>query len=112
MYVHLVFMGVRTQELQVSTYELSNQTPAAGGFMALVVLTLHDEEDGTFSLNATAEPFIPGPEDDTIPTPAQTASLIAVSAIAQAIGQDLSAGGNDEEAPAERPSLEIVGNTD
>lgn len=53
--------------------------------MALVVITLCDDAENGIDISAKAEPFIPGPESDNPATPAQTAALIAIASIAQAM---------------------------
>lgn len=53
--------------------------------MALVVIAICDEEDGGIDISAKAEPFVPGPDSDIAPTPAQTAALIAIAAIGEAL---------------------------
>ena len=53
--------------------------------MALVVITICDDPEQGIDISAKAEPFIPGPDSDEVPTPAQTAALIAISSIAAAM---------------------------
>lgn len=56
--------------------------------MALVVITICDDEENGIDISAKAEPFIPGPDSDVPMTPAQTAGIIAISSIAAAMQAD------------------------
>lgn len=63
--------------------------------MALVVITLHDTEDGGINLGATSEPFIPIGEENGVPTAAQIAAQIGLAAIAKALSSDDEEAGDD-----------------
>jgi hypothetical protein len=53
--------------------------------VALVIITITDTPEGDLDISAKAEPFIPAPDSDQEPTPAQTAGLIAIAAIQSAV---------------------------
>jgi hypothetical protein len=76
--------------------------------LALIVITLVDNEDGSLDIQARAEPFIPSKEeqeDGAELTPAQTAAQVMVAAIASilAAGDEVEAGAEDGDTDLTEP---------